>query len=414
MIKEVKLNKCDLEKYNRLIDSSFYEEIHKLSGELQGKKIIHINATASGGGVAEILSTLIPLMSCVGISARWFFLKKHYKFFELTKEIHNFLQGKKGNLTKEQKDYFLETNKEIAEEMEGLETDIWVIHDPQPVAALSFINNPKPSVWRSHIDTSKTNKEVWEWLLPYLKNFDRYIFSMRRYIGDGLDYKKCRVIKPAIDPLNQKNFYINPVFAKQIVVKFGIDTERPLISQISRFDPWKDPWGVIDAYRIVKKKFPNLQLALLGAFSLDDPEAHEIMEDLRKYAGGDKDIHLLSNLDGVQALEVNAFQRVSDVIVQKSIREGFGLTVSEALWKEKPVVGGKAGGIVEQIDDGVNGFLVTTAKETADRVIQLLEDDKLTKRMGAKGKETVRQKFLLPRLLYDHLKIYKELLTDKS
>ena len=237
---------------------------------------------------------------------------------------------------------------------------------------------------------------------------------MRKYIGEQLDYDKSRIIKPAIDPLNQKNIGMNEADANRIAKKFNVDPNRPLVSQISRFDPWKDPMGVIDAYRIAKKKFPNLQLALIGSFPPDDPEAKDMVKELYKYAGDDKNIKILSNLDGVGALEVNAFQRVSDVVVQKSIREGFGLTVSEAMWKEKPVIGGKAGGIVEQIEDGVNGFLVTTAKETADRIIQLLEDDKLTKRMGAKGKETVRQKFLLPRLLHDHLKIYKELLIDKS
>ncbi len=411
MIQEVKLKEVGLEKYKEIIDSSLYEETIKLSKDLSGISVIHLNATASGGGVAEILSTLVPLIRGVGLKSRWYFIKTHYKFFEITKEIHNFLQGKKGDLTKDQKNYYLEINKEIAEEIKDLNPDIWVLHDPQPAATLTFLSDSRPSVWRSHIDTSKTNKEVWGWFLPYLSKFDRYIFSMRRYIGKGLDYEKCRVIQPAIDPLNQKNYDMELIFAKKVVERFNIDTGRPLISQISRFDPWKDPWGVIDAYRIAKKKFPNLQLAMLGAFALDDPKAHEVKEDLQKYAGGDKDIHLLSNLDGVQALEVNAFQRVSDVIIQKSIREGFGLTVSEAMWKEKPIIGGKAGGIVEQIEDGVSGFLVTTAAETAQRIIQLLDDENLARRMGQKGKEIIRQRFLLPRLLRDHLKVYKELLS---
>lgn len=411
MIKEVKLNKCDLERYKELTESVFFTEIDELAEKLRGKTVVHINATASGGGVAEVLSTLVPLMDCVGINGKWYFIKKHYQFFELTKEIHNFLQGKKGELTAEQKEFYLETNKEIAEEMREIKADLWVLHDPQPAATLGFLTGNHRAIWRSHIDTSKTNQDVWAWLLPHFKKFDRYIFSMRRFIGEGLPYEKCRIIQPAIDPLNQKNIDMDIVFADQVVKRFGMDPSRPLISQISRFDPWKDPWGVIDAYRIAKKKFPNLQLALLGAFSLDDPQAHEVMDDLKKYSEGDKDIHVLSNLDGVQALEVNAFQRVSDVIIQKSVREGFGLTVSEAMWKEKPVIGGKAGGIVEQIEDGVNGFLVTTAQETADRVVQLLEDEKMAERMGQKGKETVRKRFLLPRLLRDHLKVYNELVS---
>lgn len=412
MIKEVKLRNCDIEHYRNLSESSYYNEISDLAKKLKGKKITHINATASGGGVAEILNTLIPLMDCVGINARWFYIEEQPKFFELTKEIHNFLQGKKGDLTQDQKDLYLDINKKIAKDMEGINPDIWVLHDPQPAAALKFLpNTNKKAIWRSHIDTSKTNKEVWKWLLPYLKNFDLYIFSMRKYIGEGIDYTKSKIIQPAIDPLNPKNVDMSEPKAERTVKKFKIDPARPLISQISRFDPWKDPWGVIDAYRITKRKFPNLQLALIGAFSVDDPEAKEVVKDLQKYAGKDKDIHILSNLDGVHDIEVNAFQRVSDVIIQKSIREGFGMTVSEAMWKQAPVVGGKTGGIVEQIEDGVNGFLVTTVAETAERIIQLLEDESLAKRIGAKGKETVRKKFLLPRLLRDHLKVYSELLN---
>lgn len=411
MIKEVELKKCDLEQYRNLSESSYFDEIFDLAKKLKGKKIYHINATAYGGGVAEILSTLIPLMDCVGISAKWYFIEGKLEFFELTKEIHNFLQGKKGDLTSEQKKLYLDSNKEIAKDMKNLKPDIWVLHDPQPAAAISFMTDSSKKVWRSHIDTAKTNKQVWDWLLPHVKKFDLYIFSMRKYIGDQLDYDKSRIIKPAIDPLNQKNEDLDEALANRIVKKFNVDPNRPLVSQISRFDPWKDPMGVIDSYRLAKKKFPNLQLVLIGSFPPDDPEAIDMAKELKKYAGDDKDIKILSNLDGVGALEVNAFQRVSDVVVQKSIREGFGLTVSEAMWKEKPVIGGKAGGIVEQIEDGVNGFLVTTVAETADRIVQLLEDEQLAKRMGKKGKETVRKKFLLPRLLRDHLKLYVELLS---
>ena len=411
MIKEVKLTNCDIEHYRSLSESSYYDEIFSIAKKLKGKKITHINATASGGGVAEILNTLVPLMDCVGINAKWFHIEKQTKFFELTKEIHNFLQGKKGNLTEEQKELYININKKIAKDMEGTNPDLWVLHDPQPAAALNFLPKKNKAIWRSHIDTSKTNKEVWRWLLPYLKNFDLYIFSMRKYIGEDIDYTRSKIIQPAIDPLNPKNNDMSENKAERIVKKFQIDPARPLISQISRFDPWKDPWGVVDTYRVVKKKFPNLQLALIGAFSVDDPEAKEVVKGLQKYAGKDKDIHILSNLDGVHDTEVNAFQRVSDVIIQKSIREGFGMTVSEAMWKEAPVIGGKTGGIVEQIEDGVNGFLVTTVAETAERVIQLLEDEALAKRLGAKGKETVRKKFLLPRLLRDHLKVYDELLN---
>ena len=414
MIKEVELRKCEIAQYRNLTESTHYDEIYEYAAKLKGKKIIHLNATSSGGGVAEILNTLVPLMDCVKVNARWFYIEKNSKFFHLTKEIHNFLQGKKGDLTKEEKNFFLETNKEMAKEMQSLKPDLWILHDPQPVATQGFLSGPHKAIWRSHIDTSKTNRKVWNFLLPYLKKYDLYIFSMRRYIGEGLEYKKTRIFPPAIDPLNQKNVEMDRSSAKKIVGKFGIDTERPLISQISRFDPWKDPWGVIDAYRVAKNKFPNLQLALIGVFSLDDPQAQKIASELIKYSNKDKNIHILSNKDGVHALEVNAFQRVSDIVIQKSIKEGFGMTVTEAMWKEKPVIGGRAGGILEQIEDGVNGFLVTTVQETADRIVQLLEDENLAKRMGQKGKETVRKKYLIPRLLRDHLKLYDEILNGRS
>src|SRR3990167_11462253 len=235
MLKEVKPRKCDIEHYRNLSESSYYNQIFDLAKKLKGKKITHINATASGGGVAEILYTLVPLMDCIGITAKWFFINGQQQFFELTKEIHNFLQGKKGNLTKDQKDFYIEVNKEIAKEVDRINTDVLVLHDPQPAASVNFLKTSNKAVWRCHIDTSRTNKEVWHWLSPYLKNFDLYIFSMRKYIGDGLDYKKNRIIQPAIDPLNKKNVDIDEDYANQIVKKFKIDPDRPLISQVSRF-----------------------------------------------------------------------------------------------------------------------------------------------------------------------------------
>ena len=233
---------------------------------------------------------------------------------------------------------------------------------------------------------------------------------MRKYIGPDLDYKKARIIPPAIDPLNKKNRPLNLKESDKIVRRYGVSATLPLISQISRFDPWKDPWGVVDAYRIAKREFPTLQLALIGVFAQDDPEAKLIVEDLKKYAKGDPDVFILSNLDGVGNVEVNAFQVASDIVIQKSTKEGFGLTVSEGMWKGKPVIGGKAGGIVEQIEDGKNGFLVTTVAETAEKIIYLLKNPEKANEIGREGRETVRDKFLITRLLLDHLKLYDELI----
>ena len=410
MIQEVKLDPIHFSKYKGIIKDGLYDHVIQMAKKLGRVTVIHLNSTASGGGVSEILSTLVPTLSGLGIDARRFILKKHLKFFEITKEIHNFLQGKKGNLNEKQKEIYLRTNEEIANELRGLRADLWFLHDPQVAATISFHPNLHPSVWRSHIDTSKPNQAIWDWLLPHIKQYDRMIFTRRTYIGPGLEYDKCKIFWPAIDPLNPKNSPIDHFFATEIAKKFEVENTRPIISQISRFDPWKDPWGVIDAYRIAKKKINGLQLVLIGFFASDDPEAHSVLIDIKKYAGTDKDIHILSNLDGVGAIEVNAFQTISTVIIQKSIKEGFGLTVSEGMWKGKPVIGGKTGGIVDQIDDGKNGFLVSTSAELAEKIIWLISHPKEAENMGREGREKAREHFLMPRLIADHLKLYQELI----
>jgi trehalose synthase len=409
MIQEVKLDTTPLSKYENLINPKTLAEIESRAKKLIGLKIVHLNTALRAGGVAELIRSFVPLQKGVGLDASWYIGREDPNFFRITKEIHNHLQGKKGDLSEEERKTYLEDNKNLAEELSKLDADIWIIHDPQFAAVIQNNGNLHPAIWRCHIDTSHPNIFVWRFLLPYLKKYDRYIFHMRKYIGPDLDYKKARIFPFAIDPLSPKNNPLDKTNADGIISRFGVDPNRPLVSQISRFDPWKDPWGVIDAYRIVKKEYPGLQLVLIGAFSPDDPEANKIVEELRVYAKGDPDVFILSNLDGVHHLEVNAFQVASDVVVQKSIREGFGMTVSEALWKGKPVIGGKAGGIVEQIEDGKNGFLVTTVSETAEKIIYLLKNPKIATKMGNKGKEIVRERFLVTRLLLDHLKLYDEL-----
>lgn len=409
MIREVPFDPISISDYKDVAPEKTLEEIEKLSKKLKGIRVIHLNTSPSGGGVAEILRSFVPLLKGLGVDADWFVSRKNSHFFRITKEIHNFLQGKKGDLTREQRETYLKANKEVADFFSQLRADVWVVHDPHFVAISEFHKNLHPAIWRCHIDMSKPNKSVWNFLLPYVQKYDRYIFTMRKYLGPGLDYKRAETIAPAIDPLSRKNNPLEKGAADQIISRFGLKPNKPLVSQISRFDPWKDPWGVMDAYRIAKKKFPDLQLALIGAFAPDDPEAIEIIADLKKYAKGDKDIYILSNLDGVGDIGVNAFQVASDAIIQKSTREGFGLTVSEAMWKQKPVIGGKAGGIVEQIVDGETGFLVTTVAETAEKIIFLLENGEGDGIMGKKGKERVRHKYLITRLLLDHLKLYEEL-----
>ena len=409
MIREVPVDSIPISKYKGIAPEATLDELEKLAKKLKGIRVIHLNASPSGGGVAEILRSFIPLLKDLGLDADWFVSRRNSHFFAITKQIHNFLQGKKGALTEEEKDLYLKVNEEVAQFFADRRADVWVIHDPQFAAISGFHKNLHPAVWRCHIDMSKPNPAVWRFLLPYIQKYDRTIFTMRKYLGPELDYKKARFIPPAIDPLSKKNDPLDKNTADQIINKFGVKPGKPLVSQISRFDPWKDPWGVVDAYRLAKKRIPNLQLALIGSFAPDDPEANDVVKDLRKYSKNDPDIYILSNLDGVGDIEVNAFQVGSDAIIQKSTREGFGLTVAEGMWKQKPIIGGKAGGIVEQIVDGETGFLVTTVAETAEKIIFLLENGERDGIMGKKGKERVRHKYLITRLLIDHLKLYEEL-----
>ena len=408
MVQNVAVRKISLANYKGLMSPKDYSQILAQAKSLKGLRVLHVN-TSTDGGVGEILKTLVPLLQDVGIESEWVIFDKNNKFFKVSKELHNFLQGKKGDLTTEQKDLYLSVNERLAQVLNQRQFDILLIHDPQPAAAITFIPKQISSIWRCHIDTSKTNVFVWNWFSKFLPKYDRYIFTLRKYIGKDLDYKKCRIIPPAIDPLSEKNDPLDKMASDRIVKKFGVDPAKPLVSQISRFDPWKDPWGVMDAYREAKKEISNLQLGLVGVFAPDDPEAKEVVADLRKYAKSDPDIHILSNLDGVGNLEVNGFQVASDAIIQKSTREGFGLTVSEGMWKGKPVIGGKAGGIVEQIVDDDTGFLVTTAHETAEKIVHLLKNPDAANKMGVRGKERVRQHFLITRLLLDHLRLYDEL-----
>lgn len=410
MLQEVILDPIQLSDYKNIISKDTYSEIEKTAKKLAGARVIHLNTSPTGGGVAEILRSLVPLQKGLGLESHWFRGMKNADFFRTTKEIHNYLQGKKGDLTEKERELYLEANAEIAKTLSKLEADLWVIHDPQFVPVIDFHKNLHPSIWRCHIDTSNPNIFVWRFLLPFIQKYDRYIFTMRKYIGPDLDYRRARIIPPAIDPLNKKNAPLDLESADRIVRRYGVSAVLPLVSQISRFDPWKDPWGVIDAYKIAKREFPTLQLALIGVFAPDDPEAKVVVEDLRKYAKGDPSIFILSNLDEVEDIEVNAFQVASDVVIQKSTREGFGLTVAEGMWKRKPVIGGRAGGIVEQIEDGKNGFLVTTAAETAEKIIFLLKNPEKANEIGKHGRETVREKFLITRLLLDHLKLYDELI----
>jgi trehalose synthase len=263
-------------------------------------------------------------------------------------------------------------------------------------------------VWRCHIDLSTPNQETLATLLPYIDRYPASLFHMREYVPAGMR-GRVHVVPPAIDPLTPKNMALSPEDGAFVCAQFGIDVDRPLMVQVSRFDPWKDPLGVIDAYRLVKEEMPELQLALVGSMASDDPEGWDYFNATVAHADGDADIHILNNFNNVGAIEVNAFQSHADVVVQKSTREGFGLTVAEAIWKARPFIGGDVGGIPLQIEDGVTGFLVSSVEQCAERALEVLRDPALGKFLGRRGKEHVRTHFLMPRYLRDYLKIFNEL-----
>jgi trehalose synthase len=397
-----------LADYTHICGRELIEEIRELAEPLKGKRVVHVSATAFGGGVSEILYTLIPLMRDVGLACEWQVIYGREEFFNATKLMHNALQGHPQDLDEEQWRTWEQYNEMNARELsEGW--DVCLIHDPQPAGLHRLVPEKAAGwVWRCHIDLSTPNPATIERLLPYIADYPQALFHMAEYVPQGMK-GKINVVPPAIDPLMPKNMALSPEDASYVCEQFGIDVDRPLICQVSRFDPWKDPLGVIDAYRIVKEKVPDVQLALVGSMASDDPEGWDFFNATIAHADGDPDVHILNNFNNVGAIEVNAFQSHADVVVQKSTREGFGLTVSEAIWKARPFIGGNVGGIPLQVEDGVTGFLVETVEQCAQRSLELLEDPALGKSLGRRGKEHVRGHFLTPRYLRDYLRIFAEL-----
>jgi trehalose synthase len=411
VLTEVALGHKSLADYTHILGRGLIEEIKELAEPLKGKKVLHVSATAFGGGVSEILYTMVPLMRDVGLDAHWHVILGREEFFNVTKLMHNSLQGDPEAISDQQWEVFEAYNAMNAQGLEG-DWDVIVVHDPQP-AGLK-LNAPEKSrrwIWRCHIDLSTPNPGTLGRLLPLINDYDASVWHLQDYVPAGLDGGLLKICPPAIDPLSPKNMALSPEDAAFVCDQFGIDTDRPLICQVSRFDPWKDPIGVIDAYRIVTERVPDVQLALVGSMATDDPEGWEFFHRTFRHANGDPDIKILNNLNNVGAIEVNAFQSQADVCMQKSIREGFGLTVTEALWKGRPTIGGDVGGIPLQIEDGVTGYLVSTPEDAARRSIEILEDPELAKNLGRAGKEHAREHFLTPRLLRDWLSLFTEIDT---
>lgn len=410
MLPVVNVGRKSLGDYGTLVSRGLMDEIRRLAEPLQGKRVLHLSATAFGGGVAEINYTLVPLMVDAGLDVEWRIMRGADEFFGVTKAIHNALQGAARGLTDEEQEIFKRYQRLNADELAYQDYDYVVVHDPQPAGVVDAAGDAATKwLWRGHIDFSAPNVEVLEFLLPWLRRYDASVFHMREYVPAADELGLVAIWPPAIDPLQPKNMALSAEDAAYIVDQFGVDVDRPLLTQVSRFDPWKDPLGVIDAYRKVKERFPDVQLALVGSMAHDDPEGWEYYNRTVEHAAGDSDIYILSNMNNVGAVEVNAFQVHSQALVQKSIREGFGLTVTEALWKGRPIVAGRVGGIVAQIDDGETGWLVGTVDECAKACVEILRDPVEARTRALKGKELVRKRFLTPRLLRDWLVLFNML-----
>lgn len=377
-----------------------------LAKPLLGLRVLHLNATPYGGGVAEILRSEIPLLRDLGVNADWAIINGDDAFYAVTKKIHNGLQGAEGTLNDTERAEYLEhsaTNAALYDD----DYDVVVVHDPQPLAIPETRGRGRAKwLWRCHVDTSSPNEEVWAFLRPFVSAYDSAVFTLGNFIPRDFPLGSVAIVPPAIDSQSPKNLELPGPLAARVLEWIGVEVDRPLIVQISRFDSWKDPLGVIASYQLVKADVPDLQLVLAGSMALDDPEGWEIYRSIRNVARGDPDIHVFTNVTGVGNIEVNALQRCADVVIQKSIREGFGLVVSEALWKGTPVVAGHAGGIPLQLRDGAGGFLVESSSECAARVNELLHDADLNRSLGQTGRQVVRERFLLTRLVADELRQY--------
>lgn len=410
MLRKVAVGRQSIEAYAESSGAEAVDQLRELAAPLRDARVLHLNATPYGGGVAEILRSEVPLLRDLGLDAEWRVIAGNRDFFEVTKGLHNGLQGAPDSFSGGHPQAYLEQSRRNAASLEG-DYDLVVAHDPQPLALVAFHGRGDAHwIWRCHVDTSAPDPAAWAFVRPYLADYDAAVFTLGGFAPPDLDSERTEIIPPAIDPRSPKNMEFPPQSARRILEWIGVDTDRPLVSQISRFDPWKDPLGVVDAFRLAREEVPDLRLCLVGSMALDDPEAWEVHDAVKEETEADGGVQLFTNLTGVGNLEVNAFQRLSDVIVQKSIREGFGLVVSEALWKRTPVVAGKAGGIPVQMPGEGRELLVESVEECAAAILRLLEDRELARTVGEAGRAKVRSRFLLPRLIADELRLYGSLL----
>lgn len=390
-----------IDDYEPFVGKEKIEEIKDIAIKLEGKHVVNVNSTYSGGGVVEILNSIVVLMNTLGIETDWRSLKGSHSFFDVTKKFHNALQGEKITLSDRDKTIYIDELERNALMHHFREHDLIFIHDPQPLGLIKFFKKrTQPWIWRCHIEIKNANKKVWKFLHPFANQYDGAIFSLPKYKQRDLDMDQF-FIAPSIDPLSLKNKHLTESQSRKILSKEGIYLNKPLITQVSRFDKWKNPLGVIQIFKKVKER-TDVQLVLIGDMASDDPEGPKIYNKVVRQAEKMKDVHIITKKDD---LLVNALQKTSHVVLQNSIREGFGLTVSEALWKETPVIGTKVGGIPLQVIHRKTGALVENSREAADWCIKLIKDDKLRIRMGKEAREHVKRNFLITRQLYDYLNI---------
>ncbi|MHC4149256.1 MAG: glycosyltransferase [Planctomycetota bacterium] len=401
-----------LEDFRHIVPDERLAEIYARARGLYGKHIVHLNATYQGGGVAEILYSLVLLMNDVGIDTGWRILHGSQEFFEITKSFHNALQGKQLNLSAKKKQTYLQVNDTFSR-FTHLHHDCVIVHDPQPLSLIRSYRKRQPWVWRCHIDLSDPHKELWDFLKGFLLKYDQMVVSSEKYLKDDLPVNQ-RLMFPAINPLSAKNREISEKTVTEYIKKAGIPTDKPVITQVSRLDPWKDPEGVIDIFRLVKEKL-DCRLVFCYNVASDDPEGllmyNKVMRKANKLVKKRDVLFVLGNNEVL----VNAIQKFSAVIVQKSTKEGFCLSVTEALWKQTPVVASNVGGLPIQIEDGKNGFLLepTDTAGFAERIVHILKNPKEKEHLGRNARETVRKKFLITRLLSDYLDMLNSVMARK-
>jgi trehalose synthase len=387
----------NIEDYAPLIGEDAAERIMRKAQRLRGMHVLHVSSTFYGGGVAELLSSETLLARSLGIRADWRLIQGSPDFFSVTKKIHNALQGAEMNLTDLKKEIYDTVVLQNAMRMD-LNADFVIVHDPQPLPLIAHERHACPWVWRCHVDLSHPNAEIWEYLRTFVEQYDAVVLSLPEYARE-LDTPQV-FIMPALDPFSIKNAEMSKAEVKDRLEHYHIPDDKPIVAQVSRFDRWKDPEGVVEAFQIARKK-TDATLVLLGNVAADDPEGQEVFESLLKHKS-DR-IHILTVEDSAL---VNAVQRHAAVVLQKSVREGFGLTATEAMWKGTAVVAGRCGGLKHQVEDGVSGFLVGSVEEAAERIVQLLKDEELRKRVGAEGQKAVRRRFLLTRKIEQYLDLF--------